>query len=223
MPADYLSRLPATDNADIADITECFDPFQPDLKDLQKENKQLQNMNRFRTHGQWPEGLPKSEANYLQNLAPKLFQDKNGIIWIRLDDYKYPRTALFLLEKYRKLALCVAHNHQFGGHNAALKTYICISSSYYWPKMYSDILQHTKMCLRCQQQKKSTNKPPLLQPLPTPDKPNIRIYADLFGPMLAAGRQHKYILCITDAFTKICVGHGRGEQRGGNCGKSHFC
>ncbi len=34
-----------------------------------------------------------------------------------------------------------------------------------------------------------------------PDKPNMRIHADLFGPMLAAGRQHKYILCITDAFT----------------------
>jgi hypothetical protein len=45
----------------------------------------------------------------------------------------------------------------------------------------------------------------LLQPLPTPDKPNIRIHSDLFGPMLAAGRQHKYILCITDAFTKYAL------------------
>jgi Integrase core domain len=29
--------------------------------------------------------------------------------------------------------------------------------------------------------------------------------SDLFGPMLAAGRQHKYILCITDAFTKYAI------------------
>jgi hypothetical protein len=35
-----------------------------------------------------------------------------------------------------------------------------------------------------------------------PDQPNIRIHADLFGPMYAAGSQHKYILCIMDAFTK---------------------
>ncbi len=49
------------------------------------------------------------------------------------------------------------------------------------------------------------NKPPLLQPLPIPDRPNIRIHADLFGPMLAAGQQHKYILCITDAFTKYAM------------------
>ena len=205
MPADYLSRLPSADDNKIAEITECFDPFQPDLKDLQRADQQLQHMNHFRIHGQWPTSVPKSEANYLQNLAPKIFQDAHNIVWIRLDDYKYPRTALFLPERYRKRALCEAHNHQFGGHNAALKTYIRISSSYYWPRMYSDILNHTKTCLRCQQRKKSTNKPPLLQPLPTPDKPNIRIHADLFGPMLAAGRQHKYILCITDAFTKYAM------------------
>jgi len=53
--------------------------------------------------------------------------------------------------------------------------------------------------------KKSTDKPPSLQPLPSPERPNIRIHADLFGPMLAAGCQHKYILCITDAFTKYTL------------------
>jgi Integrase zinc binding domain len=93
-------------------------------------------------------------------------------------------------------------NNQFGGHNAALKTCIRISSSYFWPKMYTDILKHTKMFLRCQQRKKSTDMPPFLQPLPTPDKPNVRIHAELFGPMLTAGWQHKYILCITDSSTQ---------------------
>jgi len=88
------------------------------------------------------------------------------------------------------MALCEAHNNQFVGHNEALKTYIRISSSYFWPKMYIDILNHTKTCLRCQQREKSTDKPLLLQPLPTPDKPNIRIHADIFGPMLATRRQH---------------------------------
>jgi len=33
----------------------------------------------------------------------------------------------------------------------------------------------------------------------------MRVRADLFGPMLAAGRQHKYILCIIDAFTKYVM------------------
>jgi hypothetical protein len=113
-----------------------------------------------------------------------------------------PEQHYTLLKKFRKMARCEAHNHQFGSHNAALKTYICLTSSYYWPRIYSDILRHTKTSLRCQRRKSSTDKPPPLQPLPTPDQPNICIHADLFGPMLAAGHQHKYILCVTDAFMK---------------------
>jgi Integrase zinc binding domain len=114
-------------------------------------------MNHFRCHRQWPADVPKARARYLQNLAIKLFQDAHHVVWIRLDDYQYPRIALYLPEIYRKMALCEAHNNQFGAHNAALKTYIEISSSYYWPKLWSDILNHTKTCLRCQCRKKSTD------------------------------------------------------------------
>ncbi len=136
-----------------------------------------------------------SGSNWSNRFRHLSWYIQNKLVWVQLDDYKYPRTALYLPQKYRKMALCEAHNNQFGGHNAALKTYIRISSSYFWPKIYTDVLNHTKTCFRCQQRKPSTNKPPLLQPLPIPDRPNIRIHADLFGPMLAAGRQHKYILC----------------------------
>ncbi len=50
-----------------------------------------------------------------------------------------------------------------------------------------------------------TDTPPPLHLLPIPDQPNMCIHADLFGPMLAGGRQHKYILYITDAFTKYAL------------------
>ena len=108
-------------------------------------------MNHFRVNVKWLHPILKNEANYLQNLAPKLFQDNNKLVWVRLNDYKYPRMALYLPAKYRKLALCEAHNNQFGGHNAALKTYIQIPSSYFWVKIYTDVLNHTKSCLRWQQ------------------------------------------------------------------------
>jgi hypothetical protein len=205
MPADYLSRLPSLNENKLAEVTQCFDPFQPELLYLQTADQDLQKMHHFRKKGEWPPNVSKSDTNYLQGLATKIYQDANKLVWIRLDDYKYPRTALFLPEKFRKMALCEAHNHQFGGHNAALKTYIRLTSSYYWPRVYSDILKHTKTCLCCQQQKSSMDKPPLLHKLPMPVQPNIRLHADLFRPMLAAGRQHKYILYITDAFTKYAL------------------
>jgi hypothetical protein len=70
--------------------------------------------------------------------------------------------------------------------------------------MRQDIERHQNFCLRCQQRKKSTKQTPLV-PLPIPDRPNLRIHADLFGPMLTADSNKKFVLCITDAFTKYAV------------------
>jgi hypothetical protein len=90
MPADYLSRLPSTNENQLEEVTQCFDPFQPELLDLQKADPDLQKMNHFRTKGKWPAHITKTDGNYLQNLAAKLYQDANKIMWIHLDDYKYP-------------------------------------------------------------------------------------------------------------------------------------
>ncbi len=73
MPADYLSRLPSANPDTIAEVTQCFDPFQPDLIDLQRADSDLQSMNHFRVHGQWPSGVPKAYTKYLQNLAMTVF------------------------------------------------------------------------------------------------------------------------------------------------------
>ncbi len=77
--------------------------------------------------------------------------------------------------------------------------------SYFWPNIYSHVLQHTQTCLRCQQHKTGRKKIQPLAPLPIPDTPNTRIHADLFGPMVDTIRKSAYILCITDAFTKYVV------------------
>jgi len=100
--------------------------------------------------------------------------------------------------------MCEAHDSIIGGHNATHKTYLKISMSYFWPKMRQDSECHQNYCLRCQQ-RKSTNKRTPLAPLPIPDHPNLRIHADLFGPMLTADRNKKFVLCITDTFTKYAV------------------
>ncbi len=100
--------------------------------------------------------------------------------------------------------MCEAHYSIIGGHNATHKTYLKISMSYFWPKMRQDSECHQNYCLRCQQ-RKSTNKRTPLAPLPIPDHPNLRIHADLFGPMLTADFNKKFVLCITDTFTKYAV------------------
>jgi hypothetical protein len=101
--------------------------------------------------------------------------------------------------------MCEAHDIICGGHNATHKTYLKISTSYFWPNMRQDIERHKNYCLRYQQWKKSTNKTTPLAPFPIPECPNLWIHADLFGPMITADSNKKFDLCIMDAFTKYAV------------------
>jgi len=54
---------------------------------------------------------------------------------------------IWLLEFYRKEALCEAHDQIFAGHNAAQKTYLRLTSSYFWPNVYTHILKHANLSL----------------------------------------------------------------------------
>jgi hypothetical protein len=53
--------------------------------------------------------------------------------------------------------------------------------------------------------KASACQPTPLAPLPIPEQPNWRIHADLFRPMLTADSNKKFVLCITEAFTKYAT------------------
>ena len=89
----------------------------------------LQN---FRANNEWAPQLSKQDQAYYRTLIDRVFQDKN-----KLDDIKYPRTALYLPAQYRKEAMCEAQDGIFGGHNAAHKTYLKISRVWVKQRIYS--------------------------------------------------------------------------------------
>ncbi len=153
--------------------------------------------------GKWLPDLKPLHRNYALAEKEKLFRDKN-FVWVRLRNYNYPRTALYLPEQYQKEAIYKAHYGVFGRHNANQKTYLKIPSSYFWPRIYQNIKNHIKCCLKCQQIFLLRNPTPL-KPLPIPDRLNLRIGADLFGPMITAKSTKNFIFCITDVFTKYAL------------------
>jgi transposase InsO family protein len=75
-------------------------------------------------------------------------------------------------------------------------------SRYFWPNMEKDIQQEIDNCHQCQVRKKDEKPKALLKPLPVTSLPNQRILADLFGPLKTSEWGKKFILVITDAFTK---------------------
>jgi Integrase zinc binding domain len=143
MPADYLSRLPGVKETKASVST--FDPFQADLYELQMQEEVLQGIQIFRNTNQWPQTIPKQDLAYYTTMIDMLFQDKNKVVWVRLSYFNYPRTVLYLPSRYRKEATCEAHDSIVGGHNAAHKTYLEISTSYFGPKMRQDIERHQNL------------------------------------------------------------------------------
>ena len=194
MPADFLSRSKIDEIAAI-------DPFSPTLAQEQSVEPDIIKLKYFHEKGAWPAGTSKSEIQRIKPLLDKFFV-REGCIWIRLHDFERQRTALFLPSKFRKRAMCEAHGSLLTGHDAVNKTYIRITDSYFWPGIKTDIQKHINACLQCQLRKTVKPKPVPLQPLPIVDQPNQRVHVDLFGPLKTSANCKKFILCITDAFTK---------------------
>ncbi len=79
--------------------------------------------------------------------------------------------------------------------------------------MEQDILSEISKCHKCQANKKDNNVKAKLQPLPNLSMPNQRIHADPFGPLKTPDKGKKFILVITDAFTKYVELGTRKLQR----------
>ena len=69
--------------------------------------------------------------------------------------------------------------------------------------MDRDIADHLSRCHQCQIRRKDDRPAPgLVTTLPQTTEPNQRIHADLIGPLRTSANHKKFVLVITDAFTK---------------------
>jgi hypothetical protein len=102
------------------------------------------------------------------------------------------------------LLLSYHDNPLIGGHFAVTRTLDKIKQQYWWPDMKSSIINHIQSCLVCQAHNISRQKRPgFLQPIPSPDGPNQLIGIDFCGPFPPTPQENRYVLCLTDYFTKF--------------------
>jgi hypothetical protein len=141
MPSGYLSRLLGT-KENVTSIS----AFQADIYELQMKDEKLQMIQRYMPKNWWPPEL--SQSNKIISRCWKEEHYKTKI------NFKCKRNAQYLPEKYHKKAMCEPQSSIFGGH-AILKTYLKVSTSYFWQKMLQNIDKHKYLCIRSQQRKKS--------------------------------------------------------------------
>lgn len=190
MPADFLSRNTV---ANISWQNE-------DILHGQQNDELIKNIVEFLQYGTIPGD--KMKEGLVRKFSENCFVE-DGLLWKRICDNKLNRVVLFAPHSMKNLILQHAHGSQFTGHEGIFKTKQRILSNYYWPNIDKDVIEMINACHKCQMMK--NRKYPiqaLLKPLPQCSEINQRVHADLFGPLKTSGNHKKYILCMTDAFSK---------------------
>ncbi|KAM7394882.1 hypothetical protein PAMA_006561 [Pampus argenteus] len=156
--------------------------------------------------------LQREDAT-LQPLFAKVGEEANGgCVWrerfIVENDVLYAidneQRRLVIPASCRPLIMHLAHTLPWAGHLGRNKTYIRISSRFYWPSMYTDIQKYCTTCPTCQKTcpgRKSDRA--LLHPLPVISTPFRRIAMDIVGPLVKSSGGHQYILVVCDYATRF--------------------
>jgi transposase InsO family protein len=143
------------------------------------------------------------EARDIQTIANRCFI-KDGLLRVKWNSKTLEdRAPLLAPQVIRQEVLRAAHASRFAGHGGQFRTFNTIIRTYWWPGLQAEVNEWVRTCPICQESKnpKQTLKVPL-RPLEVLDRPNVRIHCDLFGPARTSDRGNKFILVMTDAFTK---------------------
>ena len=191
MPADFLSR----------NVLNSIDIFTPDLPQMQAKDEFCSAVMDYIKF----QGLPMdtNKAKLVRTVAGDCFIE-DGILWRRLKRGPYPTRSVLVVPRELSGALInEAHGGLLTGHGGMSKTKERLLESYYWPNMDKDIMDHINVCKNCQVRRTDDRPlPQLLSPLPQCTAPNQRMHMDLFGPLKTSDSGKKYVLCMTDAFSK---------------------
>lgn len=107
-----------------------------------------------------------------------------------------------------KSAMILSENHDAltAGHLGVFKTFKRIQRHFYWPKMRQDIAKYIRHCTTCQRTKYDQLKPVgLLGTRRSVDSPWTMLSTDLIGPLPRSTKGFKYLLVVTDTFTKFTL------------------
>ena len=214
--ADALSRNPIEEIKTIG-LSE------KDLRRLQATDGFCEAIRAFRNSKMLPKD--KKQRGFVLRNARKCFE-KEGLLMFRLHRTgRLPKEVLILPKDLRDIVFKACHTHMFSGHFGAEKTMLKILENYWWPTIVADVTDQVQRCLTCAMAKRPNQYKKRHAPftsLRVPDAPNQRIHIDLFGPLKTSESGKKYVLSISDAFSKRVILVGLPDKTAETVAKAIF-
>ncbi|TYK25835.1 reverse transcriptase [Cucumis melo var. makuwa] len=151
------------------------------------------------------EFLQKNHA--AQNVMNLVKAGKTRQFWVEEDLLVTKGNQLYVPRAgdLRKKLLYECHDTLWAGHPRWQRMYALLKKGYFWPNMRDDVMQYTKTCLICQQDKVEKVKiAGLLDPLLVPTRPWESVSMDFITHLPKVGN-FEAILVIIDRFSKYAT------------------
>ncbi|UYV72886.1 hypothetical protein LAZ67_10001072, partial [Cordylochernes scorpioides] len=145
----------------------------------------------------------KKNLNGSRRSIAQNFKVEDGCLFKKNPNPEGRAWLLVVPEKKKREIMKEYHNHMSNGHLGVARTMYRIKSKYFWPSMLKDVSEFVKTCHLCQSRKGSNQLPSgLLQPIPPANFPFERIGIDFVGPLPSTKNRKKWIIVLTDYYTR---------------------
>ncbi len=197
--ADALSRMDESGRIHLLTLSE-----DREIVKLQRMDEYLAPIRNYLSDGRLPE--EEKEARRIITEASG-FELVNDILYRsiptgRMKRNKEVKLRLAIPKAYIKQILHQNHNNVLAGHLGIKKTYERIRNEYYWIGMMQDVKEWIAMCVDCAMKKGLPDKNIGHMGTIEASEPLEIIGADILGPLPRTVNGNRYILVMTDHFTK---------------------
>ncbi|CAG2253632.1 unnamed protein product [Mytilus edulis] len=182
------------------------DDLELDIRQLQETDKDLQTVIGWLTTGSKPSYSQTGKHSYvIKSLWSKwnIMKVQDGI----LEDLETNLKQVVVPMKERRKILEFAHDNRTAAHLGIKKTLDRIKENFYWPGVRGDTWSYIASCSICNKKKKPIPKRKAPMQVKSQGYPMERIAMDILGELPASEKGNKYILVISDYYTKWTESH----------------
>ena len=196
----FVCNLPQTFAVQIT--TQTFFPNFEALELQQRTDPFTSSMKNYLNHGELPI-YDSTLSSLVKRYAPNCFL-KDDLVCIKFQrEGQLAETVPICPAELQSQILSEAHCSATGGHAKNFKTYSRILQLTWWPGLFADVERFINECNKCQETAAAPHFPYApLKPLECPKTPLDTVHIDLMGPY-PSSYGHKYLVIISDAFTKF--------------------
>jgi len=179
-----------------------------ELQALQRADPDLHPVIEWLTSNCMPTTFPHQSSHNQQTLWAQRQQlvIRDGVLYRKWEDVPgkgcHRSLQIILPKELVPTTLEALHDHSTAGHLGITKTLQKIRSRFYWPGQRRDVEDWCRACDGCASRKRLPK--PNCAPLQSDHVgvPLQRVAMDVLGPLPVSEKGHKYILVVSDYFTK---------------------